>query len=467
MDISNLDIISPKIFLYHRENNSHKSNFGGFLSIIFFIISVLLCIFYFVEFISLRFQPILIYSTYSNKNVFYSLNETSIYHYIQIYRKINNQTFLEEINTRNILIYGIESNTDNINNVNNINEIEHWLYGICQLNENNEDNGILENSTIKLMNCIKYYYNPVNMKYYKLNEEGFKYPVIATGNKKEKNLEYKIIIEKCNNYSIITDILGYCNDENLINNYLQKYTDIFTFLSDNQIIPYKNELILKDYTYSISANINNNEDNLHYENIIYYSILKLKTNKKVFLSNNYNEKSIYTLNNFFQYEKQNYSSSKKIIAIFKINLNNKIQIYQRDHLSILYILSLLGGIIHLIFSLLRLLNYYHHNFTVISDVNILLTRFHSSKEYFGESPEHKMIDNRLFKESDIKKKERRHPINKLNQMKGRRAPSLFERKTRQKLIKDSKESMDLKSKTIAGNKDSDTSGIYNHKIKKS
>ena len=469
MDVSKLDIISPKIYLYHQESNSHKSNFGGLLSIIFFVVSIIIFIFYLADFISLKFQPTLIYSTYSSENIFYSLSETSINHYIQIYSNINNVTIFEEINTRNVLVYGIKTN---FNSNNNINEIEHWLYGICSIkDENNENNEVLENSTTRLINCIKYYYDPLKMKYFDLNEEGFKYPVISTGGEKIKNSGYKIIIEKCNNYSTIIGKLGYCNDEKLINNYLKKYTDIFIFMSDNQIIPNKNHLIIQKYKFSISTNINNNENNQYYENIVYYSILKLKENKNIDLTNKYDEKSVYTINKHFQYEKQNYSSNKKIIAVFNINLLNKVQIYQKECLNFFYLFSLFGGVLHSFFFLLRLINYLFYRFTVIKDINNLLTKVHFAKDFCYDSPKHKMINSRLFKENDkdIKGK-RKHPISKINQMKGKRAPSLFEKKTRQKLLNSSKEGIDLKSKTIAikskNEDDSEISGIYNNKVKK-
>ena len=58
------------------------------------------------------------------------------------------------------------------------------------------------------------------------------------------------------NNSFITTKIGYiCNDENEINDYLDKYSELFVYFTNNQIIPMDYKLAYKKVFYSTFSTI--------------------------------------------------------------------------------------------------------------------------------------------------------------------------------------------------------------------
>ena len=265
MSLSTIDFISPKITLYYNGRKSHVSNIGGFFSVCL-LVAIILFIFYIIwdVLVDPKIISSLIYEHYLNKKIVQPLNYKGINHFIQLYSHKDDE-WLENYDKKSIIIYSIKGNRtiSRENLQNNLDNIEHWLYDKCE-----KIYGINDNLFSKISNkipnyknsiCLRYYYNINTKEYYEIGFDGFVTPNLETNKIFEKKDIYKIIVEKCNNYSFIINKFGYsCNNEDDINNYLEKYSEIFTYFSDNQVMPINFNSPLEQYFYSISSVIDKN-----------------------------------------------------------------------------------------------------------------------------------------------------------------------------------------------------------------
>ena len=269
------------------------------------------------------------------------------------------------MDNKNIIIYSIKEDQTSFNSNLNINLTitEHWLYDKCE-----KMPGISQNLFSKISKnipnysksiCLRYYFNPNEKEYYEEGSEGFISPKLETNEIFEKKYVYKIIIEKCVNNSF-TNNMGYiCNNEYEIDKYLDMYTEIFTYFSNNQILPMNYEYPLDTYFYSVSSTIHKLS---FFENNIIFSPIKLITEKKIF--RNKREDLSYILNNNYQ-NNNILSENSKTIGIFIFYLNNNIIIYHRKYFNLIDDISHLGGIAKVLFFIFQLINYINYRFTII------------------------------------------------------------------------------------------------------
>jgi hypothetical protein len=269
------------------------------------------------------------------------------------------------LDNKNIIIYSIKEGQTSFNNNLNINLTitEHWLYDKCEkipeINQNLFPK-ISKNIPNYLKSiCLRYYYNPNEKQYYEVGSDGFISPKLETNEIFEKKYVYKIIIEKCVNNSFINNMGYICNNEYEIDKYLDMYTEIFTYFSNNQILPMNYEYPLDTYFYSVSSSIHNMS---FFENNIIFSPIKLITDKKIFRHKR--EDLSYILNNNYQ-NNNILSENSKIIGIFNFYLNNNIIIYHRKYFNILDDISHLGGITKVLFFIFQLINYINYRYTVL------------------------------------------------------------------------------------------------------
>ena len=167
------------------------------------------------------------------------------------------------------------------------------------------------------------------------------------------------MVEKCNNYSFIINKFGYsCNNEDDINNYLEKYSEIFTYFSDNQVMPINFNSPLEQYFYSISSVI---DKNFFFQNNIIFSPIKLITGSSLLRKSNKEEIS-HILRNHYSNNIANNANSK-IIGVFNFYLDNKIIIYNRKYNNLLDAIAHLGGFLKILFFIFQLVNYYNYEYT--------------------------------------------------------------------------------------------------------
>ena len=375
MSLSSFDYISPKITLYYNGHNSHISRIGGFLSLCLSIIICIIIFYYFWYFISPKYCTSFIYTDNSNNNkISQNINYEGINHFIKIQSNLNNN-LLKNINNKNILIYAIKENNNNINNnylYSDPSNIEHWLYDNCENIYNIEENLFSQISNnvdnYKLSICLRFYYNPVNKKYYEIGNEGYIEPILETNNLNERRYSYKIIIQKCFNNTLINNILdNICNMENEINNYLDSYNQIFIYFSNNKILPLNSEKHFEKYFDSISSLLHQSS---YFENNVI--LLPIKLNIKKGITFNQNKDIIsYTFDSYYQQENLNNSENRNLLGIFNFYLNNNILTYEIFFSNILDILSNIGGTIKILYFVFQLLNYINNQYIIIENTKNL------------------------------------------------------------------------------------------------
>ena len=365
MSLSTIDFISPKITLYYNGRKSHVSNIGGFFSLCF-LVAIFLFIFYIIwdVLVNPKIISSLIYENYLNKKILQPLNYKGINHFIQLYSQ-KDKEWLENYDKKSIIIYSIKGNqtSSRENPQNNLGNIEHWLYDKCEKIYGINDNlfSKISDSIPNYKNsiCLRYYYDINKKKYYEIGFDGFVTPNLETNKIFEKKDIYKIIVEKCNNYSFIINKFGYsCNNEDDINNYLEKYTEVFIYFSDNQVMPLNFNSPLEKYFYSISSVI---DKNFFFQNNIIFSPIKLMTGSSLLRKNNKEETS-YILRNHYSNNLAS-NANTKIIGVFNFYLDNKIIIYQRKYNNLLNAISHLGGALKILFLIFQIINYYNYEYT--------------------------------------------------------------------------------------------------------
>ena len=411
MTISSFDLISPKITLNYNGHNSHISRIGGFLSLCL-IITLCISIFYYVwGLINPRHYSTFLYEeNVEDSKYLQKINFSGINHFLQIYSRSNDGWF-GNIDNRNIIIYAIKENNNiyNKNYINELSNVEHWLYDKCErINDItlylfDDISKFIKNYTSSI--CIRYFYNPKTKKYYEIGYDGYVDPYLETNTINEKKYPFRIIIEKCVNNTFVNKNIGYiCNSESNINKYFDVYNELFMYFSYNQILPINRHNQFKKKFYSISSTLNLIS---YFESNIIFLPIKIK---KKGLFNGHIDSLSYSINNHFEYQRLIDKESENLIGIYNLYLDNNILTYQIVFLSILDILSYIGGLVKIFFLIFKILNYINHRYIMIENIQDLFKinsgieiKFVESKDIASENIRH--ITTKNFKINPLNTKE--------------------------------------------------------------
>jgi len=411
MTISSFDLISPKITLNYNGHNSHISRVGGFLSLCL-LITLLISVFYYIwGLINPRHYSTFLYEeNVGDNNYLQKINFSGINHFLQIYSHSSGGWF-GNIDNRNIIIYAIKENNNLYNKsyINELSNVEHWLYDKCERINNialylfDDISKFVRNYTSTI--CIRFYYNPQNRKYYEIGNDGYVDPYLETNKINEKKYPFRIIIEKCVNNTFINNNIGYiCNSENNISKYFDVFNELFIYFSYNQILPINRHNQFKKRFYSISSTLNKIS---YFENNIIFLPIKIK--KKGLFKGDVDSLS-YSINNHFEYKRSLGIESGNLIGKYNLYLDNNILTYQIVFLSILDILSYIGGLIKIFFLIFKILNYVNHRFIMIENIQDLFKvnsgieiKFIESKDIGSENIRH--ITTKNFKINPLNNKD--------------------------------------------------------------
>ena len=84
MIIQNLDFLSPKITLFFKGRYKHSSIFSGLITILSYSVILVCIIYYTLEFIDRSNPTIYFFNRYVEDTGVYPLNESSLFHYINL-----------------------------------------------------------------------------------------------------------------------------------------------------------------------------------------------------------------------------------------------------------------------------------------------------------------------------------------------------------------------------------------------
>ena len=347
MIFKNIDFLSPNITLYFYNQKRHSSCIGGLLTIIMIIICIYIIILYSFIKVYPSKSSLLLYRNYENDiNIFF--NKTGLFHYIWIYNEKlltnNNIQNLINLNTlkRGIIrVYMTYSNKYDFNS-SNLKDNEHWVYDTCTSYSYDEDIAY----DYSYSYCIKYYYNTNDKKYYSLfDNNNFKWPLISQNITDFQNTYFSTFIEKCENNSILNEILGECYPENKINEYLYYFDHIFISFINGKIE-------VKDKKDPIKLNFHKIYDNLNNDDIYAHDLTFVPFNYRESkgLFSNKNEYSSFIFNDIKTY-KLEHLKNKRLLKAYVFHSKRYIDEFIKTNNDIFKFLNDIGGSIFLVYIL--------------------------------------------------------------------------------------------------------------------
>ena len=376
--LNDLDFLSPSITLYHYGKNQHSSKVGGVLT----LISIVLCTGYSLylcnDIFSHNSLSLLYYKKFEYEAGKYILDKNGIFHFIQLYNKKNeghygkyDRKFIRTFLSSQISTY--PSNKKVIENNN------HWVYDLCENEEDFDQN--LFNGIHNLTDgaCIKYYYDNNTKKYYNKTENEFIYPFIEHGNSRKDNTILGIIMEKCSNDSILNDVLGPCGTQEEIDNYFKENIAFYFYFIDNQVDPTNVREPIKKYFNCISSSLSNILYSVHNIN---FSPLLVKSDFNLLIKNPQNNYSFKFDSN--QKNSKSNNENTQILAEVSFWMQNNFIIYERNYKKIIDAFSTLGGIIEILYNFLYILNYFYNKYKVILNTKNLFLKIHTGRELNSE-----------------------------------------------------------------------------------
>ena len=361
--INYIDFLSPPITLYHLERRTHTSKTGGILVIIMASIILSYISFLLYNLISHKNMISIFHKKFQFEAGYYSFNSSSIFHFIQIYSS-ENGGFFDKYNSKYIRIYTTYASSNYSDS--NLDLYDHWVFDSCEQNIDNKDlDPILFSNVVNFTNsaCIRYYYNSKEKKYYSLGDKNFYWPYLEHGISQRNNVYLTTIVQKCTNNSIINNLYGDCPSQKEIDDYLNRYIEIYFYFTDIQVDPTNYKYPLQKYIHTISSRIGANQ--VFEENYIYYSPLKIRTKEGSFFSIVKDIDSFY----FDFNRKDNNVNNEKfyILAKYYHYMQNSVQIYERIYNNIFDLFSEIGGVIQFIFYIFFWMNYIYNKYIIAYD----------------------------------------------------------------------------------------------------
>ena len=383
---SKIDIISPPITLYYKDELLHPSLFSGILSIICYILMVCFGLNYLIVFFQKKNPTAYYFNRYVEEAGNFPMNSSSIFASLQLCNT-SNENRVMKIDFDSVRFIGVEKSIDTYTSNTNLTNYDHWIYGNC--NNDTDIKGIsnlIDVENFKESTCIRKFYNKNEKKYYETNEKNFRWPELAHGSSNPNVTLYGIIVEKCKNDSLRTNLeKKFCKSDSEINEYMAHVTirlQVIDHLAD--VLNFKEPFT--KYFYQLTNGIFNETYVTNHLN--FYPAI-MKTHKGI-LFEKIDEKYAYFFN---QNEKITSSSGNTGIYIaFYFWMQNTMQYYERKYQLLQDVMSNVGGVTRTILSVASIINYIFSRYVTLVD----------SEELFIDQNE-KSLKEKTNNKNDIEK----------------------------------------------------------------
>jgi hypothetical protein len=350
---------------------------------------------------------------------FYFNDTTGIFHFFQLY-DIKTKEF-GEYKTKYARIFMSRLYRTYANNREILSENEHWVYDNCREgvdNKNIDQNLFIDNISFKNGACLRYYYNNDEKKYYPIEDEiNFKSPYLIHGTGNKDNLFLETIVEKCDNNSVISTVLGFCGSEKEIDDYFDQYKGVNFQLLSKRVETDNYKAPLYQYFHSISESLDVYSVPVDNINIMPFFI-EIKSGIVVPITKKTETYSL-ELNRRENWEIQ---ENTKIAAIFEYWLQNSAQVIKGGYNTLYDILPSIGGIIQLIYYIFYIFNYLYNKYITIQDCKESFFRMYNSEDPKGVPMKKNFIRCVNSLREDAQKM---FPKNKLVTTKKERRDSIF------------------------------------------
>ena len=398
---STVDLLSPSITLYYKSQPLHPSIFSGILSIIAYCTMGGFGLYYLVLFFQKENPTSYFYNRYVEDAGEFPLNSSSMFSFLQIYDTVSNVPVSVDFDL--VRFIGIEETIDIYAANNDLTNYNHWLYGKCNNDSDTEGISHLINFE-KFFDsaCIRKYYDKNDKKYYDTTDKNFRWPVLLHGCSNPDRTFYGIIMEKCRNDTLRTNLeKKYCKSEEEINEYADSVSITFQLIDHYaDVLNYKEPFT--KYFYSVTNGI---FSQTYTTNHLNFNPAVLKTRAGI-ISESITEKYGYF---FDQNEKVTTDTEDTgIYVAFYFWMQNSMQYYERKYQLLQDALSNIGGISRIILVAASLINYIISRYTTLLD----------SEELFifqNEKNSKETINNKNIVEKEIKRNiEKQNPPRKKN-----------------------------------------------------
>ena len=370
MVLKKFDFLSPNITLYNFNQKRHSSYIGGLLS----IIMIVLCIYIIVHYSLMKVYPngssLYIFKNY-DKKINLTFDKSGIFHYIWIFNEKNlldtrNQNLFQINNLKKgmIRIYMTYSYDKYDYNITNLKHNDHWVYDTCS-NYADEEDSMYDYS---YSSCIQYYYNSNDKKYYNISDNtNFKFPFIKQNISHFDNELFGIFVEKCENNTILNEILGECYPEEKINEYLNNFNNIFLSFINSKIQINNFDNPVKFYSHKIYNNLSNHKLYFYIHDLTFIPF-NFKSSKGIGYKKEYNsflfdeDKSI-RINNV---------NNNKLLISYIFHSKSYLNELRQKNDNILQFIEDIGGSIFLIYIIIYGINYILNEKIAIRDFQMFL-----------------------------------------------------------------------------------------------
>ena len=227
MIIQNLDFLSPEITLFFKGKYKHSSIFSGLITIFSYSVILACIIYYTLEFIDRSNPTIYFFNRYVEDTGVYPLNESSLFHYINLIAASRNKTTIYDFNS--VRIFGIIRTLDSYIQKYEYSENNHWEYDLCNYDEDityKKIKDLIDKNIFSQSACIKKYYNSKEKRYFNKGESGFEWPTLEHGLSHPNRTFYGIIVETCQNNSLKNN----CNSIEAIESFFKRYAISLNFI---------------------------------------------------------------------------------------------------------------------------------------------------------------------------------------------------------------------------------------------
>ena len=384
-----VDIISPQITLYYKDELMHPSMFSGILSIICYILMTICGFYYLLIFFRKENPTAFFFNRYVEEAGNFPLNSSSMFGFIQFINTIENR--IVDIDFDSARLIGIEKSIDTYTSNTDLTNYDHWIYGKCNNDTDTKGIGNLINFTDYFQGaCIRKYYNKNDGKYYETNDENFIWPTLEHGCSNPKMTFYGVIVEKCKNDSLRVNLeKKFCKSDSEINEYMAHIIIQFQIINHFADVLNYDEPFTK-YFHSITNGL---FSETYTTNNLNFNPAIMKTHKGILFEKIENKYAYF----FDQIEKITASTGKTgIYNAFYFWMQNSMQYYERKYQLLQDALSYVGGITRLILSVASIINYIISRYVTLIDSEELFISLND--EYFKEK-----ISNKNVVENQIKK----------------------------------------------------------------
>ena len=387
MNIQNLDFLSPEITLFFKGRYKHSSILSGVITILSYSLILAFIIIYTLDFIDRSNPTIYFFNRYVEDTGAFPLNESSLFHYINLIAASRNKTTIYDFNS--VRIFGIIRTLDSYIQKYEYSENNHWEYDLCNYDEDityKKIKDLIDKNIFSQSACIKKYYNSKEKRYFNKGESGFEWPTLEHGLSHPNRTFYGIIVETCQNNSLknncnsVEDIELFFKRYGISLNFIDHYADALNY---KEPFTYFFNSITSSLTISSSISLNH----------LNFNPNKIRTHNGIFIDNLVEEISY----SFIQNEKVTVSKQgKNAVSAFYFWMQNNMIINERYYKKFQEVLSNIGGLGSFILLIGFFINSLISYYVIILDTQALI--FSSEEKNFDKV---KLIKKPITLEKEI------------------------------------------------------------------